>query len=246
MGDPAANTPSAAAELLAARHGQSLANLRIPAAEAAGQAVTGLPARDADVPLTPLGIREARALGTHLCRPPHSPTTVLISPYTRTRDTYQNAVIQAAQDGLMLPVATVDDRLRDRAQGIFQLLTDATARRRFPQEHARRAQLGPYRHRPPGGESFPEVLARVRALLDDIRYTYSPTPGTRILLVTHDAVILALRALAEGLDPADPEDEHALAAVPMAPTGSLSRWRLDANGTLTLTAYGATEHLAAA
>ena len=45
------------------RHGESAGNVARDAAEAAGHPVIDIPTRDADVPLSALGERQARALG---------------------------------------------------------------------------------------------------------------------------------------------------------------------------------------
>ena len=54
------------AELVLVRHGQSLANVAFPAADAEGLLEAEVSGRDAEVPLTELGERQAAALGEWL------------------------------------------------------------------------------------------------------------------------------------------------------------------------------------
>ena len=56
--------------------------------------------------------------------------------------------------------------------------------------------LGKFYHRPPGGESWCDVILRLRSLLDTVSLHYA---GCRLLVVTHQVVILCLRYLLEGL-----------------------------------------------
>jgi len=63
-----------------------------------------------------------------------------------------------------------------------------------------------------------DVAARLRALLSDL---YRWCAGRRVLLVAHDAVMLMLRHVIDGLSGPD-----LLAGGPIA-NGSLTRWRCD-------------------
>ncbi|MBI3458185.1 MAG: histidine phosphatase family protein [Candidatus Rokubacteria bacterium] len=87
------------------------------------------------------------------------------------------------------PAPLLDPRLMERHYGAWQGLTwgevDA-----FPQESGWHA-------RPPGGESLVEVLARVRAWLEE--RAQAPGPDTWIV-VTHGGVIRALLAATVGWD----------------------------------------------
>jgi broad specificity phosphatase PhoE len=115
----------------------------------------------------------------------------VVSTYLRTRQTAELAL-----DGLDIP-AVRDERLRDRELGVLDLLTGRGVRARLPVEAERRARLGKFYYRPPGGESWADVVLRLRSLLRDVREDH---PGGRVLLVSHEAVVLLLRYLVEDLD----------------------------------------------
>jgi broad specificity phosphatase PhoE len=177
--------------LAVVRHGESIANAAADRAEAAGLEVIDIAERDADVPLSPTGEAQARAVGKLL--PELRPDAVVSSPYRRAVQTAAHAVNGA------LPIR-LDERLRDRELGILDLLTRHGVAVRFPQEAARRARLGPFYYRPPGGEAWTDVTLRLRGLLRDLREGY---PDGRVLLVAHEAVVLLLRYLIEELTETD-------------------------------------------
>jgi broad specificity phosphatase PhoE len=95
---------------------------------------------------------------------------------------------------------TLDERLRDREQGVLDRLTTAGFRDAYPDEAARREYLGKFWYRPAGGESWADVALRLRAVLLELRLTMS---DERVLLVTHDVVILVARYILEGLSPTE-------------------------------------------
>jgi broad specificity phosphatase PhoE len=182
-------------ELIVVRHGESTANVAREQAEASGTELIAVEARDADVPLSELGLRQAQALGRWLGQLPAEarPTSVWSSPYVRARQTAQAAL---AATGSAL-VVHVDERLRDKELGVLDALTSHGVRTRFPFEADRRRWLGKFYYRAPGGESWADIALRIRSVLADLdRYE----DGGRVLLVTHDAVVMLLRYVCEGLD----------------------------------------------
>jgi len=182
--------------LILVRHGQSLANVAFPAADAQGLLEAEVSGRDAEVPLTPLGEEQAAALGAWLATLPAGelPQVVITSPYLRARDTWR---IAAAASGLALPAPVTDDRLVDRLLGDLEMLTRAAVTQRFPDEAARRAEAGEYLYTPPGGESFADIEARLASFLNDLHRDHA---GKRVVVVAHDAVVLMMRAVIERLD----------------------------------------------
>jgi 2,3-bisphosphoglycerate-dependent phosphoglycerate mutase len=175
------------------RHGESAGNVARDLAEAEGHELIDIAERDVDVPLSDLGRQQSEALGHWIAERPQQPTVVWTSPYVRARQTAEIA-LQAA--GLEVPVV-VDERLREREFGILDRLTRRGIEARYPEESERRARLGKFYHRPPGGESWSDVLLRLRAVLDEVR---RDCEGERVLLVCHQVVVLLVRYVVEGLD----------------------------------------------
>ena len=66
------------------RHGQSAGNLAAQAAEASGAETIEIEAaREVDVPLSPLGERQAQSLGDWFRKQPERPTLIVASPFLR-------------------------------------------------------------------------------------------------------------------------------------------------------------------
>jgi broad specificity phosphatase PhoE len=217
------------------RHGESTANVAASTAEAHGDEVIDPGARDADVPLSDSGRLQASGLGQWLSLKPERPDQVWVSPYRRARETLE---IAARESGLEAPVS-VDERLRDRELGVLDLLTSAGVERRLPEEAARRRWLGKFYYRPPGGESWTDVVLRLRSFLADAD---SDRFGARTLVVAHDAVVLLLLYVCLGLDEAELLDFARTHTVANASVTTLVRsspsasWALDS--------FSVTDHLA--
>jgi broad specificity phosphatase PhoE len=179
-------------ELWLVRHGESVGNVAATGAEAAGAEMIALADRDADVPLSATGIQQARALAAPLLEATEVPQIAWLSPYVRAQQTFALSV----ENGPPIDVVLTDERLRDRELGILDLLTWRGVAARHPEEAARRARLGKYYHRPPGGESWADVSLRLRSFLHD-----ALDADARIgLVVAHDAVVMLLVALLTGMD----------------------------------------------
>ena len=187
--------------ILVVRHGQSAGNVARDAAEAAGQAVIPIAQRDADVPLSELGERQARALGRWFgaLPPDQQPTVVLVSPYVRAQQTAHLALAEAGlnPDDLGL---TVDERLREKEFGILDGLTPLGVAEKYPDQSDFRRLLGKFYHRPPGGESWCDVILRLRSVIDTVTREHQ---GERVLIVSHQVVVLCLRYLMERMTEAD-------------------------------------------
>ena len=179
------------------RHGESVGNLALRQARKAGLPALHLDLRDPDVPLSDLGREQARALGRWFGALPSAerPEVVLVSPYDRARETAELIVREAG-----LPIEqrdlVSDERLREKELGILDLLTEEGIAKHHPEQARFRRVLGKFYHRPPGGESWCDVILRLRSLLDTVSLHYA---GCRMLVVTHQIVILCLRYLLEGL-----------------------------------------------
>jgi broad specificity phosphatase PhoE len=180
------------------RHGESAGNVARDRAEAAGLPMIDIADRDMDVPLSMLGERQARALGGWIAQLPEEerPRVVYTSPYVRARETASRALEEA---GLVVERdvnLVVDERLREREFGILDRLTRKGIAEKYPEQAEFRAHLGKFYHRPPGGESWADVLLRLRSFLDTISRECC---GERILVVSHQVVVLMFRYVLEHL-----------------------------------------------
>jgi broad specificity phosphatase PhoE len=204
----------AVTELIAVRHGESVGNVAREAAEAEQAEIITIDRRDADVPLSPRGRDQAEAVGRWLAgRGTERPVdAVWSSPYVRARET---AEIALATAGLAPPIR-IDERLRDRELGVLDLLTSRGVAARFPDEAVRRRWLGKLYYRPPGGESWADVALRLRSFLGELTADAPPT----VLVFAHDAVIMLIRYVLEGLDE---EQLMTLARAETVANGSLTR-----------------------
>lgn len=182
-------------ELILVRHGQSEGNVAAEAASRDKLDRVDVPARDPDVVLSETGREQAAALGTWLERLPEDerPEIVWTSPYRRARETAEIAlkVCDVELD------YRVDERLRDRDMGITDMLTSTGITAKYPEEAERRAWIGKFYYRPPGGESWADVAFRVRSVMNDIA---SLEKHERVLIASHDVVILLFCYVAEGMD----------------------------------------------
>ena len=182
------------AELVLVRHGESVGNVADREAIAAKAHRLDLDARDADVVLSADGEKQADALGEHIAALPEDqrPTIVVSSPYQRARSTAERALAHLGDLDVI-----VDERIRERELGIFDGITWYGIEATRPEESARRARVGKFYYRPPGGESWADVVLRVRSILVELQQRFR---GERVWLFTHEAVILAFRYVVEGLD----------------------------------------------
>ncbi|WP_110946346.1 histidine phosphatase family protein [Streptomyces avicenniae] len=233
--------PRRLAELVAVRHGLSEANVVFEQAKADGITDAVLDGSDTDVPLSATGVAQATALGAWLARTRAGTGTgprldlVLCSPYRRARDTWEAMRREAARLGHAPDVPLlIDERLRDREMGVFELHTPAAIRSRAPAEAERRARLGDWLYRPPGGESLADVALRVRTLLAELD---AAAPGKRVLVVAHDAVVVCLRHAIDGIGAPVPPG-----GVAVVPNASVTRWHGDGTR-LRLAEFGSTAHL---
>jgi broad specificity phosphatase PhoE len=180
------------------RHGQSQGNVARERADEAGHHEIAIDVRDVDVPLSKLGHQQARAAGRWFASLPEDqrPEVILTSPYIRAKQTAK-AICEAGAIARGPQKPIVDERLREREFGIFDRLTTAGIRARFPEEAQHRTMLGKFYHRPPGGESWADVILRLRSMLNTINLHYS---DRRVLVVCHQVVVLCFRYILEGLD----------------------------------------------
>ncbi len=180
------------ASLVLVRHGESLGNVADASAREAEADRLDLDVRDADVELADNGKDQADALGTWLAGAASDewPTLVLASPFERALDTARRTTSGTGLD------IVVDERLRERDLGLFDGLTGRGIRAEYADEARRRQKLGKFYYQPPYGESWADVVLRVRSLLSDLRSGYAES---RIWVFSHQAVIMSFRYVLEGL-----------------------------------------------
>ena len=91
--------------------------------------------------------------------------------------------------------------------------------------------MGKFYHRPPGGESWCDVILRLRAALDTLSLHHR---DERVLIVGHQVVVLCLRYLLEGLTEAE---ILAIDAEGDVANCGLTTYARDKGGALTLRGY---------
>ncbi|MFC0204005.1 histidine phosphatase family protein [Novosphingobium soli] len=194
---PASRWPSV---LWLIRHGQSAGNVARDAAHEGGLHRIELEHRDVDVPLSQLGREQAGALGRWFGQGEEGqrPEVVLCSPYVRAIET---AELFRAAGGCDPDLRIcIDERLREKEFGILDGLTTLGIREFQPEQAQFRQVLGKFYHRPPGGESWVDVIFRLRALLDTVSLHYA---GRRVMIVAHQVVVLCMRYVIEQLSEAE-------------------------------------------
>jgi probable phosphoglycerate mutase len=176
-----------------------------------------------DVPLTDTGVRQAAAAAKRLASAGIG--TIVTSPLQRA---VQTAGEVAAVTGA--PVVN-DDGFRETDFGVWEGLTFAEVRQRWPDEMT--AWLADPEVAPPGGESFAQVSERVSASLHRV---LAGREGQTVLIVSHVTPIKML-----------------VAAALLAPPPALYRMHLEvaalceidwyADGPAVLRSYNDTAHL---
>jgi broad specificity phosphatase PhoE len=186
-------------QLWVVRHGQSAGNVARDVAHEAALDRIALEGRDVDVPLSALGEAQARALGQWFAKECGSavPEVILSSPYRRSVQTAQ--LFRSEGGARAEEKICLDERLREKEFGILDGLTTHGVARLEPAQAAFRQTLGKFYHRPPGGESWCDVIFRLRALMDTVSLHYA---GQRVIIFAHQVVVLCLRYIIENMDEA--------------------------------------------
>lgn len=180
------------ASLTLVRHAESLGNVADRTAREAKVDELDLDVRDADVELSDNGKKQADVLGRWFSSitEDQRPTLVLTSPFERAADTARRTIADTG-----LPIV-IDERLRERDLGVLDGLTGQGIRARHADEARRRKKVGKFYYQPPSGESWADVVLRVRSLLNDLRTGYG---DSRIWIFSHQAVIMSFRYVLDGI-----------------------------------------------
>ncbi|RYZ73926.1 MAG: histidine phosphatase family protein [Proteobacteria bacterium] len=186
--------------LYVVRHGQSAGNVARDYAELNRLETVDINVRDMDVPLSELGHSQAQSLGEWMSGLSETdrPTRILSSSYLRARQTAEGA--RSFEPAYELPPIIIDERLREREFGLIDHLTKFGITAKFPLEAASYAKLGKFYYRPPGGESWCDVILRLRSVLDSLSRDHA---GEVVLIVCHTVVVHCLRYLFEELTEAE-------------------------------------------
>lgn len=176
------------------RHGQSAGNVARDLAHDHGKLRIGLTDRDVDVPLSTLGEEQAQSLGKWFAMQSEQPEIILCSPYVRAHQTAE--LFRDAGGCPPDDCICIDERLREKEFGVLDGLTTAGVRELQPDQAAFRTLLGKFYHRPPGGESWCDVILRLRSILDTVSLHHG---GRRVMIVAHQVVVLCLRYILENL-----------------------------------------------
>jgi probable phosphoglycerate mutase len=169
-----------------------------------------------DIPLSPVGLGQAKAVASALKG--ESFDAVYSSDLVRVRQTAQPTAEQLKKNVLL------DERLRERHYGVFQSITYAEAKERFPQDYAQfRAKDLDFDFET--GESLRAFNARSLAMIDEL---VKKNPGRKLLVFTHGGVLECIYRHATGRGLTTPRDfeipNAALNRVSFGPAG----WRIDA------------------
>ena len=226
-------------ELLLIRHGESDGNVAAAHAHSAGTEEIDVPARDPDVGLSDLGRAQAGAVGTALAELPDDERPEVIGCYPLPAgDGDRSARLRGSGTG----AAASRRRAPESPRAWCARPTHRDAEwRRVSSQRERQASLA-RQVLPPtgGGRSRGQTFSCVCAPgLSDADHDLA---GKRVLVVSHDVVILLLRYLCEGLDE---KGVLELASTTPLRNAALSRYTRDADGGWTIAAYDEVQHLRA-
>lgn len=178
------------------RHGQSAGNVARDAAESGGLKLIDIQLRDADTPLSDLGKQQSVALASWFAARDKTlqPEVFLTSPFVRAQQSLEIVAAALAAGGAELQA---DERLREKEFGLLDRYTKLGIAEKFSELAAQRARVGKFYFRPPGGESWCDVILRLRSVVEELRRDYV---GRRVIIVSHQVVVNCFRYLLEKMD----------------------------------------------
>ena len=178
--------------LVLVRHGQSVYNeerelINRGVLKTYSSNVKGV--RNADIPLSPIGKKQAAKTGALLKKLYGNFDVIFASPFKRAENT---ARIIAGH----FPKANfiIEERIREKEFGVADGLTPGEIKELFPFEYERKQKEKKYYYRPIGGESYPDINLRLWSFLNTLVREYS---RANVLVVSHSAVMLGFRKLLE-------------------------------------------------
>jgi len=190
--------------LVLVRHGESQSNIYqalIDKGEVFGYPPEFAKVRDWDINLTKKGRIQAFKTGTFLKKNFGAFHACYISPFNRTRQTFEEILRGYADPKAkkeMLAHTRYDSRLREKDHGAINFLSRAEVRRHHPHEFERREREGKFLYRPLGGESWYDVKdLRVGGILNTI---YRDHRGESVLVIAHSIVLKCFRMKLERMN----------------------------------------------
>ena len=178
------------------RHGQSEANAKLTTTE--DGLFYSLSRSDKDVPLTDDGLKHAAHVAKTLARVFPRQRKVARIYHTDFKRVLQ--MLPATQQRLPYKVKHYcDSRLNKRSYGQFWNLTHKGVQVLHSEEWQRYQQDGDLHYRPPEGENYLDLFARVDDFVDNV---LAPTRGN-VVVFTHSVVLLSLQRRLEGLSDAE-------------------------------------------
>ncbi|HSN31134.1 MAG TPA: histidine phosphatase family protein, partial [Ideonella sp.] len=105
--------------------------------------------------------------------------------------------------------------------GVLDRLTRHGIKQKYPELHEQRSHVGKFYFRPPGGESWCDVILRLRSLTEMVTREHG---GERVLVVAHQVIVNCMRYLIENLDEARILEIDRMADVPNC---AITSYRLD-------------------
>jgi len=155
--------------------------------------------RDADTPLSELGREQSSTLAHWFSEMPFEarPQQILTSPFARAQQTtdYIAKGLRISKTAI-----SVDERLREKEFGVLDRYTQHGILARFPELAAQRNLVGKFYFRPPGGESWCDVILRARSIVEVLRRDHV---NENVLIISHQVLVNCFRYLLEGLNEAE-------------------------------------------
>lgn len=215
--------------LVIVRHGQSEQNVVLDLLEENLDEVLAKQkmVRDADISLTPEGVRQAIETGKYLSGTDKF-DICFTSPYMRTMQTAQNILANIGYDMELFK----DYRLREKEFGRLHGYTTEEIKKNYPEEFEDRKRDGKFFYRLPRGENYLDVGDRVHSFLDKL---HRDCRGKSVLVITHQVPYVMFRAAFEHLD------ENGVLALGNVPNCGIEEFIIDtkliAEGRLNLSRY---------
>ena len=225
------------------RHGQSQGNVARDAAHEAGHSIIDLDLRDVDVPLIrsrPSAGRGGGSLVRCAAGGRKARDAAVLALYPRDARRPRRSAPRAGS-----PAAPSRPSSTSACASASSACSTASPPRasaeQYPTEAEHRAKMGKFYHRPPGGESWADVILRLRSALNTINLQFA---NKNVLIVCHQVVVLCIRYILEELTEADilahrqagrhPELRHLRVRFRTQPsvavraqTGAVEPWRAD-------------------